>query len=402
MMARPPPPGVLFLVVGSGIVTIARAMTLSFLAIKLQGTFGLGPAMIGFLLGLGPLLGALAAPFAGSISDRVGRQALLKLTLMGLSVSMIAMGFAQTVFAFCFAQTVAAISTALYGPISRALLSDICSKPVRLKYFSWRYTASNAGWVVGPMIGIAAGIGASNLFIAAGCVYTLLALVLQFLKLPRVERRDNHLQSPSAPLLNGIKVAFTDRRLIFFVSGGTLLIAVYGQWSATMASYLSLNIAGGAEIFAALVSINGLVVLMGNTISRRVVERVGALVGLVTGCVLLVLSHMGFMVSATFAGFAVSMVVFTLGEILIVPSDYMLVDGIANDENRGSYFGAHAISTVGGFLGPTLGGVTLAVAGGVAMFTLFACFAATSAIFFAKGTRIPPTQPQDTFPQSLE
>ncbi len=38
---------VLFLVAGSGLVTIARAMTLSFLAIKLQQSFGLGPAMIG-------------------------------------------------------------------------------------------------------------------------------------------------------------------------------------------------------------------------------------------------------------------------------------------------------------------------------------------------------------------
>ncbi|MBB3387301.1 hypothetical protein FHT82_000021 [Rhizobium sp. BK275] len=45
---------VLFLIAGSGLVTIARAMTLSFLAIKLQQSFGLGPAMIGALLGIGP------------------------------------------------------------------------------------------------------------------------------------------------------------------------------------------------------------------------------------------------------------------------------------------------------------------------------------------------------------
>lgn len=57
----------LFLVIVAGLVSIARAMTLSFLAIKLQQTFGLGPATIGFLLGLGPLIGAVAAPFAGSI-----------------------------------------------------------------------------------------------------------------------------------------------------------------------------------------------------------------------------------------------------------------------------------------------------------------------------------------------
>ncbi|WP_310384041.1 MFS transporter [Rhizobium sp. 1399] len=68
---------------GSGLVIIARATTLSFLAIKLQQSFGLGPAMIGALLGIGPLVGAVAAPFAGSLSDRVGRKTVLTLTYIG-------------------------------------------------------------------------------------------------------------------------------------------------------------------------------------------------------------------------------------------------------------------------------------------------------------------------------
>ena len=71
----------LFLIAGSGLVTIARAMTLAFLAIKLQQSFGLGPAAIGAFLGLGPLLGAVVAPFAGSISDRVGRKMMLTETM---------------------------------------------------------------------------------------------------------------------------------------------------------------------------------------------------------------------------------------------------------------------------------------------------------------------------------
>lgn len=65
---------VLFLVTGSGLVTIARAMTLSFLAIKLQQSFGLGPAAIGALLGIGPLVGAVAASFAGSPVGQGGPQ----------------------------------------------------------------------------------------------------------------------------------------------------------------------------------------------------------------------------------------------------------------------------------------------------------------------------------------
>jgi MFS family permease len=89
-------------------------------------------------------------------------------------------------------------------------------------------------------------------------------------------------------------------------------------------------------------------------------------------------------------GLAASMVVFTIGEILVVPSEYLLIDGISNDRNRGSYFGAHSSSTVGNFIEPTLGGAMLGVLGGPGMFLLFAGFAAISAILFAIGTRMPP------------
>ena len=91
---------ILFLIAGSGLVTVARAMTLSFLAIKLQQTFGLGPAMIGAILGAGPLVGALTAPFAGAISDKVGRKTILTITLLSMALALVGMGTAETVLAF--------------------------------------------------------------------------------------------------------------------------------------------------------------------------------------------------------------------------------------------------------------------------------------------------------------
>lgn len=381
---------VFFLIAASGLVTIARAMTLSFLAIKLQQSFGLGPAMIGALLGVGPLVGAVAAPFAGSLSDRVGRKTVLTLTLISMALALVGMGLAETVLAFSLAQIVAAIAGAIYEPISRALMSDVCPEPLRLKYFSWRYTASNVGWAVGPLIGIAAGAASTTLFVIAGVVYAIFALALHLLHVP-VQQSAEASQSPApTPLIESLKAAIRDPRLAFFVGGGTMLIAVYGQWSATLAPYLTGHVANGMEIFAYLVSINGAVVLIGNPFARRFIERAGALNALVIGCVLFLLSEIGFLSAAGFWGLAISMVVFTIGEILVVPSEYMLVDGISNDRNRGSYFGAHSFSTIGNFVGPTLGGAMLGALGGPAMFLLYAAFAAASAVLFVIGTRMPP------------
>lgn len=383
------PHAALFLVIVAGLVSIARAMTLSFLAIKLQQTFGLGPATIGFLLGLGPLIGAVAAPFAGSISDRVGRRFVLTVTLILMACAMIGMGLAETVFSFCLAQSGAYVAISVYGSISRALMSDICAEPDRLKYFSWRYTASNIGWAVGPLIGVWAGIASTGLFIAAGTLYATLAIGLQLLRLPGRERADCQ-ASKQVSLIKSVIAAMRDRQLAFFISGSTLLIAVYGQWPATLAPYVTQNVTGGVEIFAYLVSINGVVVLTGNPIARRLIGRAGPLGALLGGCALLCFGQVGFLASTGLTGFAVSMVIFTAGEILVVPSEYIMVDRISYAQNRGSYFGAHSLSTVGGFLGPAVGGATLGVFGGPAMFVMFAGAAAFGALFFILGTNIKP------------
>jgi len=379
---------VFFLIAGAGLATTARGMTLSFLAIKLQQSFGLSPAAIGALLGIGPLLGAMVGPFAGSLSDRIGRKAVLTVTLVAMAVSLVGMGLADTVVTFCLAQIASAIAIAIYEPISRALMSDVCPEPTRLKYFSWRYMASNAGWALGPLIGIAAGAATTPLFLAAGLVYAVFAALLHLLHVPvlaSVAAAEARLS-----LVAGIRAAARDPRLAFFVAGGVLLIAVHGQWSATLAPYLTAHIAGGMEIYAYLVSINGAVVLLCNPLARRFIERAGALRALVIGCVLFLAGELGFLFSTGFVGLAMAMTVFTIGEILVVPSEYMLVDGIADDRNRGSYFGAHSFATVGNFIGPTLGGMMLGAFGGPGMFLLFAAFAGAGAVLFALGTRMPP------------
>lgn len=55
------------------------------------------------------------------------------------------------------------------------------------------------------------------------------------------------------------------------------------------------------------------------------------------------------------AGFAASMLIFTADDIPIVRSEYMLIDDISSTQNRGSYFGAHSISTIDSFVWQTLG-----------------------------------------------
>ncbi|WP_280136997.1 MFS transporter [Rhizobium sp. Root1212] len=261
------PSEAIFLVVGTGIATTARAMTLSFVAIKLQQEFDVGPAMIGFLLGIGSLMGAVAAPLAGASSDKTGRRVVLTSVMIVVAIAMMALAFAETVLFFCAARALAAIGISIFGPISRALISDVCPEPLRLRCFSWRHMASNVGWAVGPLIGIAAGAASSSVFLMAAGIYAALAFTFQFLSSSSTVRENDLSAAEAVSLADSIGAAMRDRRLLHYTGGGACLLAVYGQWTATLAPYLAVRFPDGAEIFAYLVSINGAGVLIGNPIA---------------------------------------------------------------------------------------------------------------------------------------
>lgn len=317
----------LLLIAGSGVVTIAKGMSLTFLAIRLQRDFGLTPAGIGVLIGAGPLLGAIISPFAGSLSDRIGRTGVLTIALFMAGLALAGLGLAHSIAAFALAHIVSAVAAAVYEPVSRALMSDAAPAHLRLRVFSWRYLAINAGWAVGPLIGVWVGAAYSTLFIIAGIMHAAFGLVL-FFTVPEASNRRAVETGPGSNTTGGwrgLVAALRDRRLIFFVIGGTLLLAVHGQWSVTLSQYLNTGFEDGVTLFALLVSTNAATVLVAS--NRFVIERIGALKALSLGCLLFLLGEIGFAASSGVEMLVASMILFTIGEVLVVPSEYVLVDG---------------------------------------------------------------------------
>ncbi|MEB2846651.1 MFS transporter [Endobacterium cereale] len=385
-LSRIPAP-VLFVIGGSFLISVARATSLTFVAIILHQDFAMSPGVIGLVLGTGPLLGALSAPFAGALSDAIGRKAVLVMILGMLSFSVTAMGLVgNNPFLYCIAYTAAAISLALFTPISRAIISDNSQAQHRLRHFSWRYTASNFGWVVGPMIGIAISPAMPAGFLVAGAIFVILLLLLAAVDMPAPQRTSDK-TTTFAHALPAIRIAFRDRRLLCVTCGAMLAVSVFSHWQATVGPLLISTTRNAPQTFAILISTNGVVVLLANPIARRLVARLGGLAGAIIGCAMLCASQIGFVTSPALPVLVMSMIALSIGEVLVVCAEFTLVDTIASDANRGSYFGAHALSSAGSFLGPAIGGFSLAAFGGASMFLLFALVAVISAVVFFVGGR---------------
>jgi MFS family permease len=82
---------------------------------------------------------------------------------------------------------------------------------------------------------------------------------------------------------------------------------------------------------------------------------------------------------------SLAVAIFTLGEIIVFPAEYMFIDRIAPTHLRGMYYGAQNLSNLGGALGPVLCGFALATQSAHFMFYMLAAFIVAGGCFYLLG-----------------
>jgi MFS family permease len=82
------------------------------------------------------------------------------------------------------------------------------------------------------------------------------------------------------------------------------------------------------------------------------------------------------------------MVVFTLGEIIVIPAEYMFIDRIAPPHLRGVYYGTQNLANLGGAFGPILVGYFLALFAPHWVFVMLTAFIVGGGVFYVLGSRL--------------
>ncbi|PDY37073.1 MFS transporter [Bacillus wiedmannii] len=379
------------LVFGTVLISLTSSMSMPFLAIHLSNSSELNFATIGFIIGVGPLAGTFCGLLGGVLSDFIGRKKLMIFSLIGLSIAFL--GFITTfnpVLLVLFS-IIRGLSNAFFGTISKALMADLTPDEKRYRMFANRYLAFNLGLSIGPMLGAFFGIGGSTIaFVLTAFIYILYAIVLFImLKVTNYNEQSdvaaNDEKVSMSLIWNAVR---SDVPLMFFVIGGILLTTVHGQMSVTLSQYLKENILDGIKLFAILMSVNGLTVLTIQIPLTRWAERFSLFQRIAMGCILFAVGEIGFAFSTLWVAFIISMFVFTVGEILVIPAEYAQVDEITPSGLRGTYYGAQSLGEFGNFVGPWYGGILLAVYGGTTMFVFMALISLLGIYFFYRGKQI--------------
>ena len=268
------------------------------------------------------LFGIIQLPFGllgGKITDRYNkRNIILVFDLLSVAIYVITSMIPLSIGRMCFF-FIGSLLQHMEWPAYDAMIADLTSDHDREKAYSLQYLASNLGIVFAPTLG---GILFNNYlwlsFLLSGLAI-LSSTILIFLFIPKnmekVENDNTYELNEEGNLLDMIK---TRKILLIYVVISCISAILYAQFNYLLPIQMDeMFLAQGALFFGMLTSINGTVVIIFTPILTQVTLKWSDLERIVLGTLLEIVGICScFFFTKELAFYIISMIVFTLGEIL--------------------------------------------------------------------------------------
>ncbi|MNF62469.1 Multidrug resistance protein MdtH [compost metagenome] len=361
-------------------IVVSRAITSPLLTLFVSDKLDLNQQDVGLLLGIAVFVATLLSLYGGYIIDRFEKRRLLILAMLSSAIGLVLLTFAENLYLTTATLIVTETASALFLIGSKAILSDNLPVGQRAKAFSLSYTLTNIGYAVGPMFGvlIAGSFTSAPFLVAAAIAFFSIFLMTGIPKAPA--RAPVAVQAQT--FLKTLITLKNDRTLILFTAGCLLSTVVHGRFTFYLSQYLLVtsDAQHTMEIMAALLACNAISVIALQYQIGRFLKREHLRQWIVVGTGLFILGLIGFSLADSVVSWCVAMFIFTLGEIIIYPAEFLFVDTLAPDELRGSYYGAQNLAALGGALSPVICGFLLMHTPAPTMFYAMSALAAVGGL----------------------
>jgi MFS family permease len=366
----------------STLINRLGGFVVTFLALYLTVQRGYSASYAGLVAALYGLGGAGGAVLGGVLADRFGRRGTLLTAQLGAALTTAVLGLVTAPLAIAAVALLVGLTSNASRPALQAMIADLVPPQDRVRAFALNYWAINIGFgVSAAAAGFIAAEGYLWLFLGDAFTTVLCALVV-FAKAtetlgavtaaagrpaaagPRGKGRPGGrvpVPTPSPVPAPAVRMAdvLRDRRFMALVGLTFLLGSVMQQGSSTLAVDMGAH-GLSARQYGLVAAINGAVIVVLQLPVTRALRARDTAVLLAVGSLLL---SWGFGLTV-FAGsvglYALTVVVWTLGEIVHAPASMSVVADLAPATARGRYQGMNTLSwSAAAFAGPLVGGLTL-------------------------------------------
>jgi MFS family permease len=353
------------------LINTSGTMVVFFMALYLTHHLGwpaerAGLGMSGY--GAGMLAGTLAG---GLLSDRLGAYRVQRLSLTGAGLLLIAIAFLRSLPAVLGSIVAWGFFASALFPSNAAAMAAVCPPEVRARGFVLNRLAANLGATIGPLAG---GFLAQHdyrlLFWVDGATCLLAALAALWL-FP-ASRPEAH-AAAQAPGPQADARWWDDRIFLGLLAITTGTSLVISQIFSTYGMYLKNGGLNEARI-GGLIAINTGLIVIAQMPLVHATERFSRTRLTAAGALLLGAGFASTALASSIPYLAVTVVVWTFGEMLTLPLLTTLVSLRASAASQGQYQGLFAMSySLGTTFGPVFGTWVYAAAGGPTLWASVGC-----------------------------
>jgi MFS family permease len=330
------------------------------LALYLTQRRGFTDQQVGFTIALYGTGNVIGGQVGGWLADRIGRRTTMLLGLTSGAVAMLALGLAEarpTVAVCTFALGLVGDS---HRPAMQAMVADLVPPADRARAYGLVYWVLNLGFALAAMLaGFLVRFSYFALFLgdALGTL-AYAAVVLAFLRETRPEL------TTTRRGFGGLLVPARDHVFLAFWGLSIATSSVFMQCLVTLPLAMKQDGLSPAAFGRAL-AVNGILIVVVQPWVSPILARFRASGVLACGTALI---GLGFGLTAfahSALSYTLTVLVWTLGEIAVVPIASTVVAALAPPELRGTYQGAYSIAwAISWIVGPVVGTQALARFGG--------------------------------------
>jgi len=318
-------------------------MVLPFLSLYLHRTLGYTVEQAGIAITVYGAGAFLTAPLAGRLTDHLGARRVMVLSLLLSGVAVICLLAVRSYAAILPVTLVWAVISEAFRPASLVNITELAAPAQRKMAFSVNRLAINLGMSIGPALGgLLILFSYPLLFIVDGSTSMAAGLVLALsLRNPAPRRGDGadagtpEPSGPDRPPGHSVTVG----GLAYFLLALVPVVVVFFQHEGAMPLYLVDDLHLPESAYGLLFTINTALIILIEVPLNVAMSHWSHRGSLALGSLL---AGIGFgamaMISSTW-GVAVTVVIWTFGEMILFPSAANYMADIAPPERRGTYMG---------------------------------------------------------------
>ena len=339
------------------ISTLGASMIWPFLMIYVSERLALPLGQVTGLMTLNAAMGLIFAFIAGPATDRLGRKWVMVISLAINGLGYLVMSHAASFATFAVLMSISGAVNPLYRVGADAMMADLIPPEKRMDAYSLLRMSNNVGVAMGPALGgVIAAVSYSTAFYIAAAGMIIYSLLIAFLARETLPKQEPQ-ALPVRERFGGYDRILKDSRFMSFIAAFTINQIVAAMMWVLLSVYAKQNYGVPESVYGLIPMTNALMVVFFQVWVTSKTKNRFPLKVLSVGALFYAVGVGSVALGQGFLGFLISMVVMTVGELIMTPTATTYAANLAPAEMRGRYMSLYGLTWgAASGIGPLLGG----------------------------------------------